>query len=199
MTAENNGGKTGYYDLPLPDKTKIVELLLTPMNGTDEEVAAQVADSILGMVSNTLNDLIEFKQMQPWQHEVFKATYAIEDRATKNGGSRLREINKILYYAERGRQLELARLAAEGTTTSVKQVLDQKGVYTPTESIEGTTSDVEQETEQDFVSFFGLFPNREAVREWARKHAYPNGAKLTKQKLVIPTTHEPFFGNESQL
>ncbi len=63
--------------------------------------------------ATTLNDLIESQGMQPWQHEVFKAVYALEARAKKNGGSRLREINKILYYAERGKALELARLTPD--------------------------------------------------------------------------------------
>lgn len=54
----------------------------------------------------TLNDLIEYKSMQPWQHEVIKAVYALDERAKKNGGSRIREINKIIYYANRGLAME---------------------------------------------------------------------------------------------
>jgi len=51
----------------------------------------------------TLNDLIEYKQMEFWRGEIFKASYAIEGRVEKNTEkcpilSELREVNKILYY-----------------------------------------------------------------------------------------------------
>jgi hypothetical protein len=76
---QNNGGKTSYYDVPSD--------------------------------ANTLNDLVEYKQMYPFQYEIFKASYALKERATRatDGTSSLeRELNKIIYYAERGKAL-LAR------------------------------------------------------------------------------------------
>ena len=77
-STKNNGGTTSYYDVPEGAKT--------------------------------LNDLIEHKRMLPWQHEVMKACYALRERAAKatdGSSSEIREINKIIYYANRG--LELAR------------------------------------------------------------------------------------------
>lgn len=83
MSKENNGGKTSYYDTP---------------NG-----------------NQTLNDLIEYKKMKPWQHEVFKACYALEERGQKINPENplegmLREINKMEYYIERGRNLILKQI-----------------------------------------------------------------------------------------
>jgi len=49
----------------------------------------------------TLDDLIEFKKMPFWQGNIFKATYALTERALRGGGSEIRELNKIIYYAER--------------------------------------------------------------------------------------------------
>lgn len=109
MTEENNGGKTGYYDLPLPDKTKIAEYL-SAVYEIDYNSALLSAGIIIDMCPQTLNDLIEHKDMKPFQHEIMKATYALNERALKNpkkGSSKLREINKILYYAERGKKLIL--------------------------------------------------------------------------------------------
>lgn len=59
--------------------------------------------------AKTLNDLIEFKKMSPNLHEIFKATYAIDERSRRNiqGQDRLRELNKIKYYVEREIRLEL--------------------------------------------------------------------------------------------
>lgn len=59
--------------------------------------------------AKTLNDLIEFKKMNPNLHEIFKATYAIDERSNRNieGQDRLRELNKIKYYVEREIRLEL--------------------------------------------------------------------------------------------
>lgn len=103
---ENNGGKTEYYDLPLPEISGLTSILFAHKGGNiDIDVAVE---SILALFPTTLNDLIEYKNMKPWQHEVFKATYALEDRAKKNpeaGSSITREINKIIYYAERGKNL----------------------------------------------------------------------------------------------
>lgn len=61
--------------------------------------------------AKTLNDLIEFKNMSPALHEIFKATYAMDERAARNieGQDRLRELNKIKYYVEREIALEVAR------------------------------------------------------------------------------------------
>ncbi len=97
---ENNGGKTGYYDLPLPDREKIRSYLIAfKQNSMSLDFAL---DKILEQCPQTLNDIIEYKSMKPWQHEVMKACYAIDERALKNGGSYEREINKIIYYANRG-------------------------------------------------------------------------------------------------
>jgi hypothetical protein len=103
MTAENNGGRTSYYDLPLPDKQDILQILRKIQDGilTNNEAAEQIRK----ICPQTLNDLIEYKQMKPWMHEVFKACYALEERALKGGASLEREVNKILYYAERGLNL----------------------------------------------------------------------------------------------
>jgi hypothetical protein len=107
---ENNGGKTGYYDLPLPDREVIEYLIRADLKLSAETNLERVANKIIALLPQTLNDLIEFKQMQPWQHEVFKATYALNERALKNpkkGSSKLREVNKILYYANRGKNIFL--------------------------------------------------------------------------------------------
>jgi hypothetical protein len=107
---ENNGGKTGYYDLPLPDREVIEYLIRADLKLSAETNLERVANKIIALLPQTLNDLIEFKQMQPWQHEVFKATYALNERALKNpkkGSSKLREVNKILYYANRGKNIIL--------------------------------------------------------------------------------------------
>jgi hypothetical protein len=105
---ENNGGKTGYYDLPLPDREKIKEILIKFRNYPS--MVETITDEIIDLCPQTLNDLIEHKQMQPWQHEVMKVTYALNERAMKNpkkGSSKLREVNKILYYANRGKNIFL--------------------------------------------------------------------------------------------
>ena len=99
MSAENNGGKTGYYDLPLPDREEIIKILLKSCNDIIREgFFNDIADQILTICPQTLNDLIEHKDMAPWQHEVMKACYAINERALKNGGSFEREVNKIIYW-----------------------------------------------------------------------------------------------------
>lgn len=99
MTAENNGGRTGYYDLPYPTREQLTDLLHAPIEMTTE----QIIDAIYIMFPQTLNDLIEYKEMEPWRHEIFKATYAMKERAKKSKSySIVREINKIIYYAGRG-------------------------------------------------------------------------------------------------
>lgn len=70
--ARNNGGDTDYYKLPPNCKT--------------------------------LMDLIEFKNMSFAQGEIFKAVFAFNERAeraTDGSSSKLREANKIFYYATR--------------------------------------------------------------------------------------------------
>ena len=113
MSAENNGGKTGYYDLPLPDKKQLEELLTSYLKDIPSariHIKSMVLQ-IQELCPQTLNDLIEYKEMEPWQHECFKANYALKARAEKNGGSIIREINKMAYYTDRG--LKLAEKALE--------------------------------------------------------------------------------------
>jgi hypothetical protein len=104
---ENNGGKTGYYDLPLPDRDKLIDILnwVSKTNWVEVSVAA---DRILALCPQTLNDLIEYKNMEPWRHEVMKACYALDERAVKasdGSSSAIREINKMEYYIQRGKQV----------------------------------------------------------------------------------------------
>jgi len=107
MNTENNGGKTSYYDLPLPDRETLNRILLDFHNGQGlTRDIENTLEAILALCPQTLNDLIEYKQMQPWQHEVFKACYAMEARAKRGKSfSKEREINKIIYYANRGLNL----------------------------------------------------------------------------------------------
>jgi hypothetical protein len=103
LNSKNNGGSTDYYALPLPSISDI-ELIICKIE--DEGISVNdAAHLIQELCPQTLNDLIEYKDMKPWQHEVFKACYAIKERAVKNGGSFIREINKIIYYALRGKKL----------------------------------------------------------------------------------------------
>ena len=52
--------------------------------------------------AKTLNDLIEYKEMPFYLGEIFKATYALPERATRSdNASEERELNKIIYYAQR--------------------------------------------------------------------------------------------------
>lgn len=104
MSAENNGGKTNYYDLPPVNDGVLLNILETIYRGNNTPKNGLV--QIKQLFPQTLNDLIEFKNMAPWQHEVFKADYALNERALKGGASRVREINKIIYYANRGLALE---------------------------------------------------------------------------------------------
>lgn len=101
---ENKGGKTGYYDLPLPSVSDIVQVLRWFVIESPERLEI-IAESFQKLCPQTLNDLIEFKNMEPWQHEVFKACYAIEGRSAVKGSPRLRDINKIIYYAERAKAM----------------------------------------------------------------------------------------------
>jgi hypothetical protein len=105
--SENFGGKTGYYDLPKPDRVILNNLLADVFNGNIGIDSA--VDILYELFPNTLNDIIEYKGLKPWQHEVLKATYALDERAAKatdGSSSREREINKIQYYLDRGRNLK---------------------------------------------------------------------------------------------
>lgn len=52
--------------------------------------------------AETLNDLIEHKDMRFWRGEAFKALYAIDERASRSdNASEGRELNKVIYYAKR--------------------------------------------------------------------------------------------------
>jgi len=68
----------------------------------------------------------------------------------------------------------------------------------------GTTSNVKQEAKQDsiFVSKYPLtgFTSTDDLQAAMQKvgEAIKNGI-VSKSKVSIPTIHEPFFGNESQL
>jgi hypothetical protein len=104
MSPENNGGKTNYYDLPLPDKGILLSILIDVSEGNLNPIEA--TNKILDLCPQTLIDLIEYKNMQPYQHEIFKATYAMNERAKRGKfASIVREINKIIYYAQRGLKL----------------------------------------------------------------------------------------------
>ena len=104
MSSENNGGTTNYYDLPLPDKGIVLDILIEVSEGSLNPIEA--TNRILALCPQTLNDLIEFKQMKPYQHEIFKACYAMEERAKRGKFASIeREINKIIYYANRGLNL----------------------------------------------------------------------------------------------
>jgi hypothetical protein len=102
-SSENNGGKTNYYDLPLPHPTKLAEIIRQHVDDVTAPLYETV-DLIYEKFPSTLNDLIEYKDMYPFQHEIFKACYALQERASKDikGGGILRELNKMKYYIERG-------------------------------------------------------------------------------------------------
>jgi hypothetical protein len=103
-TTVNNGGKTSYYNLPQPSVGKLNAIIAC----RTVKPLSDISNEIKELFPQTLNDLIEYKQFSPWQHEVFKACYALKERANKatdGSSSELREINKIIYYALRGRRL----------------------------------------------------------------------------------------------
>jgi len=102
-TPKDNGGTTSYYDLPRPSLKELTETLLNEIH--DKTDAEYMASLILKMFPSTLNDLIEFKEMKPFQHEIFKACYALKERALKGDASIERELNKIQYYLDRGKDL----------------------------------------------------------------------------------------------
>lgn len=80
---KNNGGRTGYYDLPFKPCKRFKQ--------------------------PTINDLIEHQDMRFWQGEIFKASYAIKERSKRDtNANERRELNKIKYYTER-RLAELDR------------------------------------------------------------------------------------------
>lgn len=100
MSSEkNNGGSTSYYDLPIPCKEELKNII------SDNSISiTKRLEQILSLCPQTINDLIEFKNMLPWQHEVIKSCYAINERAKKEGGSEERELNKQVYYINRRRK-----------------------------------------------------------------------------------------------
>jgi hypothetical protein len=96
----NNGGKTGYYDLPRPDSRKVRAILED--FGKGMLGISEAATAVYEAFPQTLNDLIEFKGMLFWRGDAFKALYAIEERAAKGGASsEERELNKVIYYCNR--------------------------------------------------------------------------------------------------
>jgi hypothetical protein len=97
MQVENNGGKTNYYDLPGPS----VELIEDVIRLNDHLPCELLAKEIHALFPNTINDLIEHKDMRFWRGEIFKASYGLDGRIEKNGGSELRELNKMVYYVNR--------------------------------------------------------------------------------------------------
>lgn len=102
----NNGGNTDYYALPRPRLVDIEELVKLAVS---RDISAEnVAEAIDSLLPSTLNDLIEYKNMLFWRGEIFKALYALEERAVRssNNASRLRELNKIVYYAQRAIKME---------------------------------------------------------------------------------------------
>jgi hypothetical protein len=98
--SKNNGGSTSYYDIPLPYRGILRDILIKFTNGENIE---DIIDNIYEVFPKTLNDLIEYKEMLFWRGEVFKAVYALEERAVRSSdnASIRRELNKILYYTER--------------------------------------------------------------------------------------------------
>ena len=112
--ALNNGGKTNYYDLPLPNSLIIYDyleiLFYQDTLNENNEIIYNTINLILELCPQTLNDLIEYKNMYPFQHEIFKACYALKERAKKGSITEgklniERELNKIIYYANRGLNL----------------------------------------------------------------------------------------------
>ena len=56
--------------------------------------------------AKTLDDLIEYKNMPFWLGTLFKVCYAFEERSSRNdAASKLRELNKLHYYTNRGYNL----------------------------------------------------------------------------------------------
>jgi hypothetical protein len=106
LHSKNNGGRTSYYDLPYltSNPREALANYLEEYSTNPELTTWDIIDKILTIFPTTLNDLIEYKRMYPFQHEIFKACYALQERASKDikGGSILRELNKMKYYIERG-------------------------------------------------------------------------------------------------
>lgn len=104
--SKNNGGTTSYYDLPRPRLIDIEELIKLAVS---RDISVEnVAAAIDSLIPSTLNDLIEYKDMKPWQHEMFKSLYAMNERAARSsdGSSSItRELNKQQYYLDRGKRL----------------------------------------------------------------------------------------------
>ena len=99
----NNGGKTDYYDLPKPSEIEIFNILAKHVEDQVGFLEA-AAKEIIENLPQTLNDLIEHKDMRFWRGDAFKALYALDERAAKaNDGSttEVRELNKVIYYCQR--------------------------------------------------------------------------------------------------
>ena len=102
----NNGGNTNYYTLPKPSRKTILNLLEDFQNGNSNIL--DTLEKVYALLPQTLNDLIEYKNMKPWQHECFKSLYAMNERAARStdGSSSIqRELNKQQYYLDRGKNL----------------------------------------------------------------------------------------------
>lgn len=85
----NNGGATGYYDLPPESERPCID------------------------------DLIEHKEMQRWRSEVFKSMYGLDGRATRStdgSSSEARELNKCFYYLNRRMRMLGLPLYVQETT-----------------------------------------------------------------------------------
>lgn len=100
----NNGGKTGYYDIPGPTVEELAKEIKSHLVMSDC-IAARIAECVRERIlPSTLNDLIEFKRMPFWRGEAFKALYALEERAQRSAdasASEERELNKVIYYCNR--------------------------------------------------------------------------------------------------
>lgn len=103
--AKNNGGKTSYYDIPRPTRNELLDLL------NDTEISnLDKVDLIMDAFPDTLNDLVVYKRMCPRLHEIFKAAYAMDERANRGvAGGAIREWNKIIHYATLGRDIALGK------------------------------------------------------------------------------------------
>lgn len=100
---KNNGGKTDYYDLPQPEIIEIIPILNQYANS--EVTFQDAANLIIELFPQTLNDLIEYKDMRFWTGEAFKTLYALHERSMRScddNSSIERELNKVIYYCVRG-------------------------------------------------------------------------------------------------
>ncbi len=83
----NNGGKTDYYNLPKPSRQQLISVLETYFGDTFETLDClqdDLLDDVISLFPDTLNDLIEYKDMRFWRGEILKACYGLEGRMEKN-------------------------------------------------------------------------------------------------------------------